>query len=73
MVEERLLFATPPGTVYEDVWASGRITLRGLEFIDAYRDDQNAAKALSERAPRNRATDTFLDVIRNLSGLLGPV
>ena len=36
MVDEGLLHAVPPGTLYSDAWTDGRITAKGHLFLSAF-------------------------------------
>jgi hypothetical protein len=63
MVSEGLLRAQPPGVVYADHWVAGSVTYAGLEFVEAYRTDQNIDAVLRRTARSRSVEDTFLEVI----------
>ena len=76
LVEEHLMCASPPGQVYSESWASGSVTLRGFEFLEAFRSDRNVDIALRQRAASRSRSDTILEGVRVLVQALtavGPV
>jgi hypothetical protein len=63
MVAEGLIRAQPPGAVYAENWVAGSVTYAGLEFVEAYRTDQNIDAVLRRNSRSRSVEDTFLEVI----------
>ena len=75
MVEEGLLTGLPPGDRYPDVWSATSITYAGLEFLEAYRTEQDADNALRQVTASRRRSDTMVEFVSMLAKamhLLGP-
>lgn len=67
MVEEGLLTGLPPGDRYPDVWSATSITYAGLEFLEAYRTEQDADTALRRVNASRRRSDTVVEFVSMLA------